>query len=104
MNFVVFTCFRGGQFRHSRLKEGNNLEVSNPMYMAQATEEDEDDSRQPLDQPYDFDPEKVRFFLVLSLTLERVSRVYLSLGLSVFSIVDPQCKLYHLVQRSTVAQ
>ena len=29
------------------------------MYMAQATEEDEDDSRQPLDQPYDFDPEKV---------------------------------------------
>ena len=59
LNFVVFTCFRGGQFRHSRLKEGNNLEVSNPMYMAQATEEDEDDSRQPLDQPYDFDPEKV---------------------------------------------
>ena len=55
-----FGCYRGGQFRHSRLKEGgNNLEVSNPMYMAQATEDDEDDSRQPLDQPYDFDPEKV---------------------------------------------
>ena len=59
INFIAFTHFRGGQFRHSRLKEGNNLEVSNPMYMAQATEEDEDDSRQPLDQPYDFDPEKV---------------------------------------------
>ena len=29
------------------------------MYMPQSTEEDEDESRQPLDQPYDFDPEKV---------------------------------------------
>ena len=50
---------RGGQFRHSRLKDGANLEVSNPVYMPQTTEEEEDESRQPLDQPYDFDPEKV---------------------------------------------
>ena len=56
---------RGGQFRHSRLKDGANLEVANPMYMPQSTEEEEDESRQPLDQPYDFDPEKVSFLTIM---------------------------------------
>lgn len=55
---VIIKKQRGGQFRHSRLKDGANLEVSNPVYMPQTTEEEEDESRQPLDQPYDFDPEK----------------------------------------------
>ena len=57
--YFFFSLNRSGQFRHSRLKDGANLEVANPMYMPQSTEEDEDESRQPLDQPYDFDPEKV---------------------------------------------
>ena len=38
------------------------MQVANPIYTPQTTEEDDDDgdpSQQPLDQPYDFDPEKV---------------------------------------------
>ena len=54
------SVYRSAQFRHSRLKEGNNLNVTNPIYMPQTMEEEDlEDSRQPLDQPYDFDPEKV---------------------------------------------
>ncbi|WAR10069.1 LRP1-like protein [Mya arenaria] len=47
------------QFGHSRLKDHTKMQVSNPIYMPQTTEEDdEDESHQPLDQPFDFDPEK----------------------------------------------
>ncbi|XP_052813760.1 low-density lipoprotein receptor-related protein 1-like isoform X2 [Mya arenaria] len=50
---------RRSQFGHSRLKDHTKMQVSNPIYMPQTTEEDdEDESHQPLDQPFDFDPEK----------------------------------------------
>ena len=37
------------------------MNVANPIYMPQTMEEEDvgEDSRQPLDQPYEFDPEKV---------------------------------------------
>ena len=41
------------------------MQVSNPIYMPQTTEDlddVEDPSHQPLDQPFDFDPEKVSIF------------------------------------------
>lgn len=40
------------------------MQVSNPIYMPQTTEDDDDDdeSHQPLDQPFNFDPEKVRHY------------------------------------------
>lgn len=63
-------CFRHGQFRHSRLKDHPNMQVSNPIYMPQTTEDledEEDQSRQPLDQPFDFDPEKVNLLKKMSL-------------------------------------
>lgn len=46
------------------------MQVSNPIYMPQTTEDledDEDQSRQPLDQPFDFDPEKVNLLKKMSL-------------------------------------
>ncbi|XP_060590385.1 low-density lipoprotein receptor-related protein 1-like isoform X5 [Ruditapes philippinarum] len=59
--FIVIRKRRNGQFRHSRLKDHPNMQVSNPIYMPQTTEdldEEDDPSHQPLDQPFDFDPEK----------------------------------------------
>ncbi|XP_052236453.1 prolow-density lipoprotein receptor-related protein 1-like isoform X3 [Dreissena polymorpha] len=57
---VLFVLIRSrrSQFRHRLLKD--KVQVSNPIYMPQTTEDDgmEDDAHQPLDQPFDFDPEK----------------------------------------------
>ncbi|XP_053386538.1 low-density lipoprotein receptor-related protein 1-like isoform X2 [Mercenaria mercenaria] len=59
--FIIIRKRRNVQFRHSRLKDHPNMQVSNPIYMPQTTEDlddEEDQSHQPLDQPFDFDPEK----------------------------------------------
>ena len=68
LDFSFCYSNRSGQFRHSRLKDGANLEVANPMYMPQSTEED-DESHQPLDHPYDFDPEKVSLILLTTYSI-----------------------------------
>ena len=60
LTWICFPLCSRSQFRHSRLKDHSNMQVSNPIYMPQTTEDDdEDESHQPLDQPFNFDPEKV---------------------------------------------
>ncbi|KAK3597004.1 hypothetical protein CHS0354_009141 [Potamilus streckersoni] len=62
VGFVIFRRRRNNQFRHHLMKGNADLEVSNPMYTPQGMEEEDDESRQPFDHPYDFDPEKERLF------------------------------------------